>query len=88
MSSGVIFEGQKYVNDPDFVSVTHGYLMGALILICAPLLILHSLFGARLQWMKYTFFIPIALTAWAFGIFDSATYNRVRHRTEIISPHN
>jgi hypothetical protein len=83
VSSGVTFEGKKYVNDADFVSVTHGYLMAALVLICTPLLILHLLSGARLRWMNYTLFILVLLTGWAFGIFDSKIYNRVRSAYEI-----
>jgi hypothetical protein len=83
VSSGVTFEGKKYVNDADFVSVTHGYLMAALVIVCTPLLVLHLMTGARLQWMNYTIFILVLLTGWAFGIFDSNTYNRVRLEIEI-----
>ena len=69
VSSGVTFEGEKYINDEDFVSVTHGYLMAALVLICTPLLMLYLLSGGRLRWMNYTFSIPVLLTGWGFGDF-------------------
>jgi hypothetical protein len=69
VSSRVTFEVEKYVNDEDFVSVTHGYLMAALVLICTPLLMLYLLSGGRLRWMNYTFSIPVLLTGWGFGDF-------------------
>ncbi|KAH8776922.1 hypothetical protein BGZ57DRAFT_854323 [Hyaloscypha finlandica] len=74
VSSGFTSEGEKYVNDEDFVSVTHGYLMAALVLICTPLLMLYLLAGARLRWMNYTFFIPVLLTGWGFGGFLIPTF--------------
>jgi hypothetical protein len=84
VSSGFTFEGEKYVNDEDFVSMTHGYLMVALVLICTPLLMHHLLSGARLRLMNHTFFILVLLTGWALGIFDSNIYDWVRSRAEMI----
>lgn len=80
VSSGVTFNGEKYVQDGDYVSVTHGYIMAASVLIFTPILILHLLSGARLRWLNYTIFVLIALVGLACGFYDSTYYNRVCSR--------
>jgi hypothetical protein len=48
VSSGVTFNGKQYIQDGDYVSVTHGYVMAALVLLFPPILILHVLAESRL----------------------------------------
>jgi hypothetical protein len=76
-SSGVTLTGQQYIADGDDVSVTHGYVMGALVLLIAPILVLHLFTQARLRWITYTVFVLVALVGFAGGFYDSTYYNRV-----------
>jgi hypothetical protein len=77
VSSGVTFNGKKYVQDGDYVSVTHGYVMAAFVLIFTPFLIVHLLSGARLRWLNYTIFTLVGVVGLACGFYDSTYYNRV-----------
>lgn len=75
--SGVELVGTQFVASADKVSTAHGYIMAAVVLICAPVLMLHLLSKARLVWVSCASFVTVLLLGYAMGIWDSFNYNRV-----------
>lgn len=75
--SGAELVGHQSINDGDYVALTHGYAMAALVLVFAPFLMLHLLSNIRLISVTYVVFASMVVLGNVSGIWDSLNYNWV-----------
>jgi hypothetical protein len=57
--SGVTLIGNRFIEDGDDASITHGYSMAALLLVFTPVLVPHLISEVRLRWLNYLVFIIV-----------------------------